>query len=180
MAAKPAPAAAAAAPAEAKKGKPIVLILIVLIVGLAAGGGGAYFMVGGKAKTADAEHSDSHDEDADDDDHGDTPSKPAQYLALEPAFVVNLADEGGTRYLQAEVQVMTRKPAVLENVKTHTPAIRNALLMLFAQKTQADLRNKEGREQLQVAALEEVNRVLKEETGKGGVEAIFFMSFVTQ
>ena len=95
-------------------------------------------------------------------------------------LLVNLADEGGTRYLQAEVQVMTRKPAVLENVKTHTPAIRNALLMLFAQKTQADLRNKEGREQLQAAALEEVNRVLKEETGKGGVEAIFFMSFVTQ
>ncbi|MEZ5456997.1 MAG: flagellar basal body-associated FliL family protein [Lysobacteraceae bacterium] len=177
MAAKPAPAAAAAAPADAKKGKPIVLILIVLIVGLAAGGGGAYFMVGGKAKPADAEHSDSHDEEEDEDSGH---SKPAQYLALEPAFVVNLADEGGTRYLQAEVQVMTRKPAVLENVKTHTPAIRNALLMLFAQKTQADLRNKEGREQLQAAALEEVNRVLKEETGKGGVEAIFFMSFVTQ
>jgi flagellar FliL protein len=180
MAAKPAPApAAAAAPAEAKKGKPIVLVLIVLIVGLAAGGGGAYFMVGGKAKPADAEHSDAHD-DADEEDGDSGHSKPAQYLALEPAFVVNLADEGGTRYLQAEVQVMTRKPAVLENVKTHTPAIRNALLMLFAQKTQADLRNKEGREQLQAAALEEVNRVLKEETGKGGVEAIFFMSFVTQ
>jgi len=180
MAAKPAPAAAAAAPAEAKKGKPIVLILIVLIVGLAAGGGGAYFMVGGKGKAADAEHSDSHGDDADEEDGDSGHSKPAQYLALEPAFVVNLADEGGTRYLQAEVQVMSRKPAVLENVKTHTPAIRNALLMLFAQKTQADLRNKEGREQLQAAALEEVNRVLKEETGKGGVEAIFFMSFVTQ
>jgi flagellar FliL protein len=69
---------------------------------------------------------------------------------------------------------------VIADIGTHSPAIRNALLMLFARKTQAELRSVEGREQLQKDALAEVNRVLKAETGYEGVDALFFTSFVTQ
>ena len=81
---------------------------------------------------------------------------------------------------QVDALVETYK-GVIEGLGGKVGRIENwGLKSLTYRKTQADLRNKEGREQLQAAALEEVNRVLKEETGKGGVEAIFFMSFVTQ
>ena len=42
------------------------------------------------------------------------------------------------------------------------------------------MRSAEGREKLQADALAEINRVLEEETGSGGVEALFFTSLVTQ
>lgn len=177
MAAKPSakPAAAATATADApKKGFPVVLILVVLLVGLGAGGAVAFFAL--PKSTAEAGSSAPAKPARKPVD----PSSPAQYVPLQPAFVVNLADEGSTRYLQAEVQVSSRDPQVVADLGTHSPAIRNALLMLFAKKTQAELRSVEGREKLQTDALAEVNRVLKAETGYEGVDALFFTSFVTQ
>ncbi|MFY8134600.1 MAG: flagellar basal body-associated FliL family protein, partial [Aquimonas sp.] len=107
MAAKPSakPAAAPAAAAEApKKGFPVMLVLIVLLGGLGVGGGAAWFLLPKpEAEAAEAE----------------APARkevprgaPAQYVPLQPAFVVNLADEGSTRYLQAEVQLSSRDPQV--------------------------------------------------------------------
>mgnify|MGYP001806513388 CR=1 FL=1 len=174
-AAKPAAAAAPAAGADApKKGFPIVLVAVVLLAGLGVGGGAAIFMLPKPA--AEAEAIEAGQPERKPVDRG----TPAQYVALEPAFVVNLADEGSTRYLQTEVQLSSRDPQVIADIGTHSPAIRNALLMLFAKKTQAELRSIEGREQLQKDALAEVNRVLKDETGYDGVDALFFTSFVTQ
>lgn len=177
MAAKPSakPAAAPAAAAEApKKGFPVMLVLIVLLAGLGAGGAAAFFLLPKPA--ADAASAEPAKPARKPVDAG----APAQYVPLQPAFVVNLADEGSTRYLQTEVQLSSRDPQVIADIGTHSPAIRNALLMLFARKTQAELRSVEGREQLQKDALAEVNRVLKAETGYEGVDALFFTSFVTQ
>lgn len=170
--AKPAAAPAAAAAPEPKKGFPILLVLGVLLGGLAIGGGVAWFVLPKPDPAATPAAAAA----------AATPAArgPAQYVAIEPAFVVNLADEGSTRYLQTELQVMTRDPKIATDIGTHLPAIRNALLMLFSKQTQAELRTTEGREKLQNAALAEVNRVLKEETGNEGVEALFFTSFVTQ
>lgn len=174
-AAKPAAAAAPAAGADApKKGFPIVLVAVVLLAGLGVGGGAAFFLLPKPA--AEAEASEAGQPERKPVERG----TPAQYVALEPAFVVNLADEGSTRYLQTEVQLSSRDPQVIADIGTHSPAIRNALLMLFAKTTQAELRSIEGREQLQKDALAEVNRVLKDETGYDGVDALFFTSFVTQ
>jgi len=174
-AAKPSPVAAvpAAAPPEAKPGKPIVLILVVLLLGLGAGGGAAWFLLPKPAADAQA-----HGEAAPS-AHADKKA-PAQYVALEPAFVVNLADEGSARYLQTELQVMSRDPKVIADLTTHMPAVRNALLMLFSRQKQADVRSEEGRQKLQTEALAAINQVLKDETGHEGVEALFFTSLVTQ
>jgi flagellar FliL protein len=60
------------------------------------------------------------------------------------------------------------------------PRIRNNLLMLFSAQRCADVRDRAGREKLQAAALKEVQDVLQAETGKPGVEALYFTSFVTQ
>lgn len=174
-AAKPSPVSAVPAappPEPPKKGKPILLVLIVLVLGLGAGGGAAWFFLakpaGEGARAADPAAA-APDQKA-----------PAQYVALEPAFVVNLADEGSARYLQTELQVMSRDPKVIADLNTHMPAVRNALLMLFAKQKQADVRSEEGRQRLQTEALAAINGVLREETGREGVEALFFTSLVTQ
>lgn len=183
---------AAAAPAKSKSG--LVMMLAAVLVSAAASGGAAWFFAShGGADAADEEVAAEADEPAtpakkdkkkgkDEKGAKKKPKLPAQYLALEPAFVVNLDDQGVPRYLQIEVQVMGRgeDEHELEAVKTHAPRIRNALLLLFGQQQIAELNDRAGKERLQAQVLAEIQNVLKDETGKPVIEAVYFTSFVMQ
>ena len=106
---------------------------------------------------------------------------PAQYLALEPPFVVNLnGATGGPQYLQVEIQLMTRDAVALSDLERHAPAIRARLLMLLAQQDAQGIADRAGKEKLQAQALAEVRKLMRAETGKPGVEDLLFTSFVTQ
>lgn len=157
---------AAAAPAtEAPKKKSRKLLFIILAVVLVGGGAVAawYFTAGAKdGKAAAAE------------------KLPTQYFAMEPAFVVNLADADAVRYLQADVQLATRDPETLAALQAHGPALRNRLLLLFGQQQAAQLAQRSGKERLQEKALAEVKSVLKSEDAPTKVEAVMFTSLVTQ
>ena len=182
-AAKPNPAQ----PNPEKKKGGISLIVVIVLVLLAGGGGaaGVWFLGPKKAAAAGTEQaaeSPAHGEAAHD-EHGEAKKKPAgaaEYSAIDPTFVVNTADEDTQHYLQTDVQVMSHDPAVADQIKTHMPRIRNNLILLFSAQRCADVRDRAGREKLQAAALKEVQDVLKAETGKPGVEALYFTSFVTQ
>ncbi|MGQ0529122.1 MAG: flagellar basal body-associated FliL family protein [Panacagrimonas sp.] len=155
----------------AKKSSRKGLILGVLVLLLAAGGGATWFFV--LKPKADAEHAASGEA-------APVLPSPAVYLALDPAFVVNLDDPYAAHYLQAEVQLMSRDPVALETARAQMPRIRNSLLMLFGQQKPEDLSTREGKEKLQTAALVEVQKVMQAETGKPVVEAVYFTSFVMQ
>lgn len=179
MAARREPPAKEAAPAPApaapvKKGVSLWLVLVIVLVAAGGAGAAAWFMAGGSGH---AEGATTEEGEA---DAAPATPQPAQYIALEPAFVVNLADTDGPRYLQVEVQLMTRDPLAATAIETHQPALRNALLMLFTQQRAADLGDRAGKEALQTRALEEVQRILQAETGKPGAQALLFTSFVTQ
>ena len=105
---------------------------------------------------------------------------PAQYFALEPAFVVNLTDDDSVRYLQADVQLVTRDADTRTALEQHAPAIRNRLLLLFGQQSSAQLGQRSGKERLQASALTEVRQVLRQEAAADKIEAVIFTSLVTQ
>jgi flagellar protein FliL len=181
------PNTAAQAKPEKKKGG-ISLILVIVLVLVAGGGGaaGVWFLGAKKAVAAGTEAAEApaaHDEHGGGDAHGEGKKKVAgatEYIAIDPTFVVNTADEDTQHYLQTDVQVMSHDGAVADQIKTHMPRIRNNLLLLFSAQRCADVRDRAGREKLQAAALKEVQDVLQAETGKAGVEALYFTSFVTQ
>lgn len=158
---------AAARPARGKSW--LIPTLIGVVVAALIGGGLAWYLLRDPAPAADAE--------------AEAPAAnkgPAQYIGIDPAFVVNLADEDEIRYLQVEIQVMTRDPKVAEDMKVHMPMIRNRLLLLFSQKRATELRTREDKEKLQADALKEVQDVLTAEIGRPGIDALLFTSFVTQ
>jgi flagellar FliL protein len=156
----------------AKKSNALLYVIAVLL--LAGGGGGTYwFMSQGKVAAA-SEHGAAAAE-------APASSKPvAIYLALTPAFVVNLEDSEAMRYMQVDLEVMARNQKAIEDAKNHMPRIRNALLLLFGQQHAFDLSSRAGKEALQAKALAEIQRVLKDETGSPGIEAVYFSSFVIQ
>lgn len=157
--------------APPKKSKKLFYIIAVLLLGATGGGGFWYFT------QANASHGAHGAAAADAAPKG---KAPAIYLPLQPAFVVNLEDTEALRYLQVDLEVMSRSPKAIEDAKTHMPRIRNSLLMLFGQQHAFDLSTRQGKETLQAKALAEIQRVLQEETGSPGIEAVYFSSFVIQ
>ena len=105
---------------------------------------------------------------------------PPKYLPLDPPLVVSFEDRQSIRFLQVTVEVMARQDEAIEAVTTHTPVIRNNLLMLMGGKTLEDLTGREGKEQLRQEALAEVQRILTTFNGEPGIEDLYFTSFVVQ
>ena len=164
------PAPKGAAPAS--KGSKLPLIISAVAVLAAAGAGGGWYW--SSRQVAAAEHAAAE---------ASKPRLPAQaqYLALEPPFVVNLnGTTGSAQYLQVEIQLMTRDPVALADLERHAPAIRARLLMLLAQQDAQGIADRSGKEKLQAQALAEVRKLMRVETGKPGVEELLFTSFVTQ
>jgi flagellar FliL protein len=75
---------------------------------------------------------------------------------------------------------MARDEQVVEQVKTHMPVVRNNLLMMLGGETLTTLTSRDGKEALRTRALAEVQRILTENTGKPGIEDLYFTSFVVQ
>ncbi|MBI5041001.1 MAG: flagellar basal body-associated FliL family protein [Gammaproteobacteria bacterium] len=99
---------------------------------------------------------------------------------MEPPLIVNFDSNASVRFMQITMQVASHDPAVIEKVKEHTPAIRNGLLMLYSSQDPTVLSTRQGKEALLKQSLEEVNRVLTEQSGEGGVENVYFTGFVMQ
>ena len=153
--------------ATGKRRTPLLPTLLVGLIAAGAAGAGVWYYTQQHAVTAADK----------------APQLPAQalYVALEPAFVVNLpASYDGPRYLQVEVQLMTRDPLALEKIRANLPAIRARLLMFFAQIDPALVNDRSGMQALQNDALSEVQELLKSETGSNSAETLLFTSFVTQ
>ena len=78
---------------------------------------------------------------------GENNRTPPTYVPLE-AFTVNLADKDAERFAQVGVTFELEDAHAVEQVKNYLPSIRNAILLLLAQQTSADLLGRAGKERL--------------------------------
>ena len=166
-----------APPAEGKKGSKTVLILGIVAI-LAIAGGATYYMTHMKSAGEEvaAEEGAEGEEAAAEEEMPQTPF----YFSLNPPFVVNFVGKGRAKFLQVNIDGLTRNPRVKEDITTHLPHIRNNIVFILSSQRFEDLASPEGKENLRVQILEEVRTILKKETGNGDVEDIFFTSFVMQ
>ena len=155
--------------APKKKGKGMLFGIIGAVV-LLGGGGTAYALLGGKK-----------DEHAKEAEHAAPVKLPAQFIEMNPPFVVNFEGNASARFLQVQVQLMTRELEMKEFLEHNSPIIRNDLLLLFGNKKVEEVNTTEGKEALRTAALEAVRKIIKDEGGKPeALENIYFTSFVMQ
>jgi len=188
--------AAPAAPEAAPSKKKLLIPIIGAAVASAAIAGGAVFFLMPKDKPAkhaaaaegEEAAAEGHDAAAAEGEgeaaaegEGDHDKKSAAiYVPMAPPFVVNIGNSDASNFLQIEMQVRAKNAAAVDALKLHDPQIRNALLMLLGSQQIADVTSREGKEALQKKVLEEIQRILKAETGKSGVDAVYFTSFVMQ
>lgn len=104
----------------------------------------------------------------------------AAYKTIDPAFVVNIQDGPRYRFLQVEVDVMTRDATALARLDKAMPRVKSELNMLFGSLQRENVQTVEGQKALQAQALALINSILKEETGSEGIAAVYFTKFVVQ
>jgi len=126
------------------------------------------------------------------DSHGGDPKKASKkeaapkvmkvpvYYTFDPPFVVNFRSSNGTRFLQVSVEAMTYDPAVVPLIEQNLPVIRNNLIFLLSGLNSEEVSSQEGKVKIRAETLAEIQKILKERTGKTGVEEVYFTSFVMQ
>lgn len=159
--------------------KKIIIIGVAAVVILALGGGAAFYFLGGSKDEAMVEG-----EAATGEGSGETMEKveldPPIYHALNPDFVIAFQNPKNVRFVKASIEVMVRDDNVIDDLKLHMPAVRDAVIMLFSTKTEDDLIMQEGKEKFRAEILKVIRDTLESLTGAPGVEAVYFSNFVMQ
>ncbi|MFT4797423.1 MAG: flagellar FliL protein [Candidatus Azotimanducaceae bacterium] len=155
------------------KRKKLIMAGAALLVLLLAVGGGAFWFLSGEDEVEVAEVAD---------EGGLFSSGPGKaiYHKLKPNFVTTFEANSRQRYVQLEVTLVTRDKEVVSAIISHTPLIRNALVMLIAEQDYLELQTQGGKTALRDAAVESVQAVLQQETGSPGIERVLFTEFVMQ
>lgn len=101
------------------------------------------------------------------------------YYQMEEPLTTNL--NGSRRYLQIGVGMSTQYgQQVMDNVETHKVALRSDILGVMGDFAEEQVADNAGRQVLADAIKDSVNSRLEALEGFGGVEGVFFTSFVLQ
>ena len=101
------------------------------------------------------------------------------YLQLEREFLTNLT--GSRKVMSIQVAVMTRyDERVFENVKKHEFALRSVMMDVMRQTVDADLSKPDFRKELAVRLRDAMNSLLEKYEDFGGIEDVYFTSFIVQ
>ncbi len=163
-----------AKPARSSK----TLVLIIAAVALAGAGGYFAMSKSGAAKEGAAEESkgSGHGEAKGGHEKKGAGEGNGSFIHPLDSFIVNLSDQGRTRYLKVTIQLELDNQETIDQVKSKTPQIRDALIILLSSKSIEEIATSEGKYQLR----DEIVARVKQFTGKGAVMAAYFTDFVVQ
>ncbi|UVE17631.1 flagellar basal body-associated protein FliL [Pseudomonas sp. LS44] len=102
------------------------------------------------------------------------------YVNLVPAIVGNFGSGTHLKFFKADIALRVTGSEAEDKVEHHEPLIRNQLVMLFSQQTEASLGDLEAKEKLRQEALKQVQQVLSQEEGKPLVDDLLFNNLIIQ
>lgn len=186
-----------------KKGKGLITKLLIGMVLIGAGGGGTFALVqagmigGGEAaeKKKQADHPKLVKKGEEDPYAPKTEAKEGEagpevegeggslyrtsYYNFTEDFTSNL--KNSSALVQISLACSTRRDGrVLMWLKKHELAIRSEILVVLADTPEEDAFTPEGKQRLQVRMADAINKVLVKTEGFGGVDQVYFKSFLIQ
>lgn len=192
MAKQPEPVAEEAPKKGGSLKRVLTLLLVAIIMG--AGGFGAGIFYSGEQLSPSQEvlrlierdqAANAGTEEADGDPQKVTRTTPTveefitSYYEFPEPLTTNL--KNSRRYLQVGIGLSTQyDEQVIQNVQNHALALQSDILAVISSFTEADVEGVEGRDKLSSAIRDAVNKRLEQLEGFGGIESVFFPSFVMQ
>jgi flagellar protein FliL len=145
---------------KAKKGNMKLVIIIAALVLVVCAGGATGFYLFSKA------------------DSKKPPEAKPVVITIWPmeAFIVNISDTNGERYLKLVVQLELSEPTVIPELEQLKPRLRDSILDLLTPKPYKELVDLSGKQRLRDDIAGRVNNMLS----KGKVTKVYFTEFVVQ
>jgi flagellar FliL protein len=189
-------------PKKKKGGGGMLMKIAIPVVLLGVGGGGAYGLmaagvIGGGGKEAVKEdhnpklvrkgEEDPYAAKKEGEGEGAAPEVEGEggseykttYFNFTEEFTSNLKNSDAL--VQISLACSTRRDGrVLMWLKKHELAVRSAMLNVIADTPEEDIGSLEGKERLQKRLTQAINQVLTKEEGFGGVDEVYFKSFLVQ
>ncbi len=184
------------------KGKGLIMKLLIGAVLVGAGGGGVFGLVNAGVIGGGGHHEkedntprlvrkgeeDPYAPKAEGGKEGETPAEVegeggseyrTTYFNFTEDFTSNL--KNSQALVQVNLAASTRRDGrVLHWMKKHELAVRSALLSVLADTPEEDVYTMEGKERMQVRLTAAINKVLTDTEGFGGVDRVYFKSFLVQ
>lgn len=158
-----------------KKKLIIIIVGVLLVIGIAVGA--TIFLMssddGGEENAAEGEGKVAAEEVVE-------VKIPAQYIKMKPRFIVNYNVGTRQRFLQASIEIMTRKQSVVDAIELHNPMLRNEIVRILSEQDFKSLRTPQGRTALKTTLQDRLVEILKSESDAEGIEAVLFTDFVMQ
>lgn len=150
----------------------IVLAAIGLLILLMVGAG--FYVMFNKITTLSASVP-TEDKTGETDDGEENIKKIGAVYHLD-TFIINLADEDGTRYLRITMKLELDKEELDEELDQRLPQIRDSILMILPDKRYEDINSSKGKEALRDELIVNINKFLN----TGSVVNIYYTEFVIQ
>lgn len=151
----------------AKSKKPLMMTIAAVLVAIGASVGGTLYFVQSSVEEPVAE---------------DAPTAAAKaiYYSMRPPFVVNFITDNKSRYLQADITLMSRNTGVIEAIIEHSPLVRSQILEYLSNQNFTALRTDEGKEKTRAELKELLNTQLLAQAHVSGIESVLLTNFVLQ
>jgi len=101
------------------------------------------------------------------------------YFGLEPNITTNYISENKKiGFVNVAVELMTAGDDGLDIIEKHQPLIRDKIISILGHQSPQRLRSLSGREEVRLTIQNEVNTLLKRESGVEAIEKVLFTKFL--
>lgn len=180
---KPEVAEAPSEPNKTSSKKKLVVIISAIVVLAALGGGGFFWWKKehdkrhAKPKAAVATNGAHGQEEAEDEDDG----KPPIFTPLEKIVVkLQRGRLSVDHYVQVSIELRIADAKVAEKMKQSLPIIQYEVMLILSSKDFEWMDPVENKKKLAQEIRDRINKIIKSESTKEGVRAVYFTSFILQ
>jgi flagellar FliL protein len=101
------------------------------------------------------------------------------YFGFEPSIITNyVAVKKKIGYVRLTVELMIHDSSNYEAVEHHAPLLRDAIITIIGQQTEAKIKSINGRHEIQKLCEDKVKTLLQKETGKTLIKKLLFTQWL--
>jgi len=115
------------------------------------------------------------------DEEVDERAKDYTYFLLEPDIITNYVSSGKLiGFLRVTIELLVSEKGKEELVELHKPLIRDKLIQVLGEQDEERVKSITQRDAIRLLCLQEVNPIVKAQTGENVVEDLIFTQFLYQ
>jgi len=103
------------------------------------------------------------------------------YFGFEPSIITNyIAVKKKMGYVRLTVELMITDSSDYEAVEHHSPLLRDAIITILGQQSEAKIKSIKGRNEIQKLCEDKVKDLLKKETGETLIKKLLFTQWLSE